>query len=70
MALGEELKHRYEVLVKAHFIYRGWDYSDKNVERGVRDLVFFRDFYDTVEEVLENIYPKEENIEKSKSSMP
>ena len=59
MALSEELKHRYEVLVKAHFIYRGWDYNDKNIERGVRDLVFFRSFFDTVEDCLNEIYPKE-----------
>ena len=57
--MDEELKHEYEVLVIAHFIYRGYTFNRKNVERGIRDLNFFRPFYDTAEDCLNEIYPKE-----------
>ncbi len=57
--MDELILHEYEVLVIAHFIYRGYDFKKYNVMQGVRDLVYFREFYDTTEEALQALYPEE-----------
>jgi len=59
MALTKELKTVYLNAVVAHFIKHGFTFNSENVKRGIRDLVYFRDFFDTIEETLDNLYPKE-----------
>lgn len=55
--MNQELREKYEMIIINHFLKSGYTFNKKNVDDAIRDLVYFRDYKDTPEEVLDMIYP-------------
>ena len=55
--MDNKLREKYVQIIICHFLRTGYTFNQKNVDDAVRDIVYFRDYKDTIEEVLELLYP-------------
>jgi len=59
--MNKALYDSYVEVIVHHFIKQGYEFTIQNVRSAVRDLVFFQYFYDSVDDCLDEIYPKEKD---------